>query len=92
MAYSATYVLHHLGGRNYRLVITEEEATATSEVTIEGLPKYGIVLSRLFCKRLQVPRTQAIQSCKLQRRRIKITPLARPRNMPRQTASFTTGA
>jgi hypothetical protein len=50
MAYSASYVLHHLGGRNFRLVITEQDASATSEVTIEGLPKYGIVTSQRLVK------------------------------------------
>ncbi len=50
MAYSGTAVVTHLGGRDYLVTITETEAAAASEATIEGLPKKGRVLSQLADK------------------------------------------
>jgi hypothetical protein len=50
MAYTSSYVIHHLGGRDYRVVLTEGNATATSETTIEGLPKKGIVTAQRLVK------------------------------------------
>jgi hypothetical protein len=50
MAYSATFTLNHLGGRNYRLVITETESGAATEKEITGLPKYGRICQQRLVK------------------------------------------
>tara|TARA_R100000808_G_scaffold14416_1_gene34076 strand:+ start:206 stop:592 length:387 start_codon:yes stop_codon:yes gene_type:complete len=50
MAYSATATLTHIGGRDYKLVISETEAGAATEATINGLPTKGRVLAQLCTK------------------------------------------
>ena len=46
MAYAATVTLTHIGGRDYKLVISETESGATTEATIAGLPLKGQILAQ----------------------------------------------
>ena len=50
MAYSGSAVVTHLGGPDYKVVITETEAGAATEATIEGLPKKGRICAQLATK------------------------------------------
>ena len=50
MAYSGTAVVTHLGGPDFQVVITETEAGAATEATIEGLPKKGRICTQLATK------------------------------------------
>ena len=50
MAYAATATLTHIGGRDYQLVISETEASASTEATITGLPNKGVVTAQLATK------------------------------------------
>ena len=50
MAYSGSAVVTHLGGPDYQVVITETEAGAATEATIEGLPKKGRICAQLATK------------------------------------------
>lgn len=50
MAYAATATLTHIGGRDYKLVISETEAGAATEATITGLPTKGVVTAQLATK------------------------------------------
>ena len=50
MAYSSAAVLTHLGGRDYKLEITETEAGAATEATINGLPTKGRVTNQMCTK------------------------------------------
>ena len=50
MAYAFTAVLTHLGGRDYKLVISETEAGAATESTIVGLPLKGQILAQSCTK------------------------------------------
>ncbi len=50
MAYTPTVTLTHIGGRDYKLVISETEAGAATEATINGLPTKGRVLAQLCTK------------------------------------------
>jgi hypothetical protein len=50
MAYSATATLTHIGGRDYKLVISETEAGAATEATINGLPTKGRVTNQMCTK------------------------------------------
>jgi len=50
VAYSSSIVIQHGGGRDYTVTITETEAGAATEATIEGLPKKGIITDMKLTK------------------------------------------
>ena len=50
MAYSSSYVIHHLGGRDFKVVITEQDVSATSETEIAGLPRKGVITAQRLIK------------------------------------------
>lgn len=50
MAYANTVTLTHLGGPDYKLVISETDAGAATEATITGLPKKGRIHTQLATK------------------------------------------